>query len=72
MRVTSDRVGRFEYEAEMTSLNLNQVTPQRIRVVDRTACTKCGAPKEKRVDVGGFGHTVYACGECGHEVKENA
>lgn len=32
-----------------------------------TACPKCGAPKEKRINTAGFGRPVICCGACGLE-----
>lgn len=56
----------------LTSLNLGAPTkPPKVPAKD-DRCPTCRAPKDRRVNTGGFGAvSVVVCEACGHEFKEN-
>jgi ribosomal protein L37AE/L43A len=54
----------------ITSLNL-EPPPRQPRIVKDERCPACKAPKERRINAGGFGHfSLVLCEACGHEFKD--
>jgi transposase-like protein len=56
----------------MNTLNIGRITPEGKKVALVTGdCPQCGAGKDQRVDVGGFGCTRIVCQTCAYQFKEN-
>jgi ribosomal protein L37AE/L43A len=56
----------------MIALDIGRPSPQMPKD-EHGRCPSCKAPKNRRIDAGGFGvHKLTICEDCGHEFKETA